>query len=287
MIDIQAASKGLELGEDGIWYSAETENISYPKDSNQACYAVEENSFWFRHRNNCILSSVKTYPPEDNGTIFDIGGGNGFVASGLSSAGFEVALVEPGITGASQAKKRGLKNVICATTNTAKFKPQSLPAVGLFDVIEHIEDDLAFLKSIKGLIKKGGYLYVTVPSYPFLWSDEDIIAGHFRRYTLESISDVLKLAGFQIEFSSYIFRLLPLPTFILRTLPYRLGLSKEEKKGDYFHRDHMVKGGMIGKVLDSLLQPEIVNLNKKKSMLFGGSCLVVVKKGATNLRRDK
>lgn len=277
MIDIQTISKGLELGEDGIWYSEETENISYPKDSNQACYSVEENSFWFRHRNNSILSVIKTYPPENKGTIFDIGGGNGFVASGLSSAGFDVALVEPGITGAAQAKKRGLKNVICATTNTAKFKQQSLSAVGLFDVIEHIEDDLYFLKSIKKLIKERGYLYVTVPSYPFLWSDEDIIAGHFRRYTVKSISEVLKSAGFRIEFATYIFRLLPLPTFIMRALPHRLGLSKEKKKDDDFYRDHAVKGGVIGKALDLLLQPEIRNLNKKKSMAFGGSCLIVAK----------
>ena len=276
-MDIQSISTGLKLGEDGIWYSIDTEKISYPLDGNEACFAIEENSFWFRHRNKCIVSIVNAYPPNNNETIFDIGGGNGFVSFGLANAGFDVALVEPGVAGSSQAKNRGIKNVICATTNTAKFKPHSLPAVGLFDVIEHIEDDLAFLQSIKGLMKKEGCLYATVPSYSFLWSEEDVSAGHFRRYTLESISEVLKTAGFQVEFSSYIFRFLPLPVFLLRTLPYRIGLSKGERKTNNISRDHTVKDGIKGKILDSLLQSEIENLNKKKPMMFGGSCLLVAK----------
>jgi SAM-dependent methyltransferase len=277
MVDIQAISTGLQLGDDGIWYSTDIESISYPSEGNDSCFAIEENSFWFRHRNNCIASVVKSYPPENNGTIFDIGGGNGFVSLGLANSGFNVALVEPGKVGASNAKQRGLSNVICATTNTAKFIEHSLPAVGLFDVIEHIEDDLAFLKSVRELMKKNALLYVTVPAYSFLWSAEDVFAGHFRRYDLGSILNVLQLAGFQVEFSSYIFRFLPIPVFLLRTMPYKLGLSKTERISNTTSRDHAVKGGAMSDILDSILQSEINNLNNRKAMPFGGSCLIVAK----------
>jgi len=277
MIDIQSISAGLKIDEDGIWRSIDTENVSYPSDGNASCFSIEENSFWFKHRNDCIVATVNAFPPKNKETIFDIGGGNGFVSLGLASAGFDVVLVEPGAIGSSHAKNRGIKDVICATVNTAKFKQHSLPAIGLFDVIEHIEDDVAFLRSIKELIKEEGYLYATVPSYSFLWSGEDISAGHFRRYTLEGITSVLKSAGFKIEFSSYIFRFLPIPVFLLRTLPYRLGLSKGARNTDKISRDHAVKGGIGGKLLDSLLQPEIEHLRKKNPMKFGGSCLIVAK----------
>lgn len=277
MADIKSISTGLKLGKDGIWYSKDTERISYPSDGNEACFAIEDNSFWFRHRNNCIVSIVSSFPSNNKKTIFDIGGGNGFVSLGLINAGFDVVLVEPGRTGSSIAKSRGIKNVICATTDTAKFKQHSLPSVGLFDVIEHIEDDLAFLQSVNRLLEKGGYLYATVPSYSLLWSNEDVSAGHFRRYTLEGISDVLELAGFQIEFSSYIFRFLPFPIFLLRALPYRLGLSKGEKKSSDISRDHTVKRGASETILNLLLQTEIKYLTNKKKMMFGGSCLIVAK----------
>jgi SAM-dependent methyltransferase len=277
MVDIETISSGLQLGDDGIWYSKDIEDISYPAEGNDSCFAIEDNSFWFRHRNNCIASVVNSYPPESNGTIFDIGGGNGFVSSGLASSGFNVALVEPGEIGAANAKKRGLSNVICATTNTAKFNQHSLPAVGLFDVIEHIEDDLTFLKSIKGLMRKNARLYVTVPSYSFLWSAEDVFSGHFRRYDLGRIVKTLQLAGFQVEFSSYIFRFLPIPIFFLRSIPHKLGLSRAARSSDATSREHAVKGGVIPAILNPILQSEINNLNNRKAMRFGGSCLIVAK----------
>ena len=277
MVDIHLISTELILGDDGIWYGPDNQNISYPSEGNENCLAVEDSSFWFRHRNNCIVSIVKSYPPEDNATIFDIGGGNGFVSLGLTNAGFDVVVVEPGRVGAFNAKKRGLKNVICATNETAKFKQHSFPAVGLFDVIEHIEDDLSFIQSIRRLMKKGGRLYATVPSYSFLWSAKDVLAGHFRRYDLEDISNVLISAGFEVEFSSYIFRFLPIPVFLLRTLPYKIGLSKSVRKAKNISSDHAVKVGVIPNILRSILQKEIKELNNKRAMRFGGSCLVVAR----------
>jgi SAM-dependent methyltransferase len=277
MVDIQSISAGLRLDEDGIWYAQDNQDISYPSGGNEGAFAVEDGSFWFRHRNNCIISIVKNYPPEGNGTIFDIGGGNGFVASGLVDAGFDVALLEPGKTGALNAKMRGLKNVICATTDTANLKQNSLSAVGLFDVVEHMQDDLSFVQSIRNILKENGRLYVTVPSYSFLWSEKDINAGHFRRYTLKGISNLLEFAGFKVEFASYIFRFLPIPIYLLRTLPYKLGLSKAEVSVESGSRDHAEKGGVIADTLSSILRLEINNLDNRKAMRFGGSCLLVTR----------
>lgn len=277
MLDIKSISSGLKLDDSGIWSSHEIYDISYPTEGSESCFSVEDSSFWFKHRNNCIVSLVKSYPPGDSETIFDIGGGNGFVSMGLANAGFDVALVEPSRVGAINAKSRGIENVICATTDAAKFRQHTLSAVGLFDVIEHIQDDLSFLKSIRGLLKKGGRLYATVPSYSFLWSGEDISAGHYRRYTCEAITDVLRSAGFEIEFSSYIFRFLPIPVLLLRVLPYRLGWPMNRKPEQTSARDHAVKGGLLTHFLKFLLQSEIRNIDKNKAMRFGGSCLIVAK----------
>ena len=166
MTDIEQISTALKLGENGIWYSPENESVSYPSEGNDRCFAVEDHSFWFRHRNGCIVSAVRAFPPVNHGAIYDIGGGNGFVTRGIAEAGFDVALVEPGAEGCVNAKQRGIENVICATTATAGFRPGALPAVGLFDVIEHMEDDLAFLQSINALMQSGGHLYATVKGTP-------------------------------------------------------------------------------------------------------------------------
>ncbi len=278
-IDIESISTGLELGKDGIWYSEDSREVSYTANGHSACFAIEDNSFWFRHRNNCILSTVERFPPEDGGPIVDIGGGNGFVASALAAAGFEVALVEPGHAGAANARRRGLETVICATTDGARFKPASLPAVGLFDVIEHVEDDAAFLASIRELMRPGGRLYATVPAYRFLWSAEDVEAGHFHRYTRQGICHRIERAGLDVEFASCIFRFLPIPIALFRALPYRLGLSRTGGKKKRLARDHVARGGAVARLLDLLLAAEIDNLRHGAAMRFGGSCLVVAKRG--------
>jgi hypothetical protein len=62
----------------GIYYAGSSEKVSYPDSGNDNCFEIEENSFWFHHRNNCIIEMIRNYPPTGNGPIFDVGGGNGF-----------------------------------------------------------------------------------------------------------------------------------------------------------------------------------------------------------------
>jgi SAM-dependent methyltransferase len=273
-MNIGAIAANLRLGEDGIWYSRQDEAISYPADGNDSCFTLEDQSFWFRHRNRCIASVVRSFPPA--GTIFDIGGGNGFVARGLNDAGFDVAVVEPGPAGASNAKQRGIETVICATTDTAGFAPSSLPAIGLFDVIEHVADDGGFLRSMRVLLVSGGLLYATVPAYSFLWSKEDDDAGHMRRYRLQEISDALRTARFEIEFASYIFRPLPLPILLLRSIPYRLRLAKKRGAAEIV-RDHVPASAWVARAIDAVFDPEIRRLDARRAMAFGGSCLIAAR----------
>ena len=183
----------LEQGEDGIWYAPEREPVSYLEGGNEVCFEIEEDSFWFKHRGACLAAVVRRFPP--SGAIYDIGGGNGFVARTLLDAGFDTVLVEPGESGARNAARRGIGTVICATLATAKFSPNSMPAAGIFDVLEHVENAGDFLGEIHRCLVPEGRLYITVPAFPWLWSDDDVVAGHYRRYDREDISGVLAAAG--------------------------------------------------------------------------------------------
>lgn len=235
--------------------------------------AVEDSSFWFQHRNNCILALIRKYPPR--GEIFDIGAGNGYVAQGISDAGFSSVVVEPGPCGARAAKERGLKHVVCASLADAGFRQGSLPAVGLFDVVEHIEDDTLFMRDIYAVLADSGRVYATVPAYSWLWSAEDIIAGHYRRYTAGSIESLLTAAGFEIDYLTYIFRILPVPIFLLRALPSRFGFANFGSQDvERIKRDHEAGGGLTHRLIEKLLRSEPKIIEQAKVMKFGGSCLI-------------
>ena len=275
MIDIPAIADGLVPGPDSIWVSRSRGEISYPEEGNQNCLALEEDSFWFAHRNRCIQALMGCVPPP--GAVLDVGGGNGYVAMGLQQAGIPVVMLEPGWEGVQNARRRGVSRLICSTLEDAGFRPGSLPAVGMFDVLEHIQEQDTFLRQIQALLAPRGRLYLTVPAYNLLWSADDDYAGHYRRYTPGSLRAVLNAAGFRVLFSSCIFFMLPLPIFLARAVPSRLGLRKQKAWSQY-QQEHRGQPGLAGRALNALLKWEENRLRKGRAISFGGSCLVAAEK---------
>ena len=268
-------ARNLVLDPKGFWIARQDQALSYPEEGNSLCFSLEEDSFWFRHRNEVIISTLRRLPP--GGTFFDIGGGNGFVACGLEKAGFPTVLVEPGRAGAENAKRRGLQNVICATTDTAGFAPGSMDAIGLFDVVEHIEDHAGFLSGMRKLLRPGGRIYITVPAFQMLWSSEDKFAGHFRRYTRGSLARVLHGAAFEVEYTTCFFWFLPMPVFLMRSIPSRLGL-RGKPTVQSARKEHTAGGGGIsGKAVGAALSAELNWLRKGHALPIGGSCLAVAR----------
>lgn len=272
--DLSGYANGLEF-KNGIWFSKLKKEIYYPHEAHDEYFQLEEKSFWFIHRNNCIIEAVKNFPP--GGFIFDIGGGNGFVSYGLEKCGIRTYLIEPGIEGIINAKKRELKNLICSSFEDAHFKENSLPAVGLFDVFEHIEDDVVFISKLRDVLVSGGRLYLTVPAFNILWSGEDDYANHFRRYTIKGIGNKLKSANFEIEYETYIFSFLLIPIFLFRSIPYRIFKkgthSKEETQKQFLDQGRLKK-----KMLNKMFKIELLKIRNKKNIGFGSSCLLVAKK---------
>lgn len=275
MPEIAGLAENLVLGPDGVWVSRTQTGISYPEEGNLNCLALEAGSFWFAHRSRCIEAVVRRLPPP--GMLFDVGGGNGYVAMGLRQAGFDVALVEPGRKGVENARTRGVSPLVCSTLEDAGFRPASLPAVGIFDVLEHMAADEDFLRTLHRLIAPGGRLYLTVPAFQALWSADDDYAGHHRRYTLAGLRERLGQAGFRVEYASYIFFFLPPPIFLFRSIPSKLGLRKQEE-WDRYQQEHEAKPGAAGKILERVLAWELARVRAGRTLPFGGSCLIAAQK---------
>lgn len=272
---IAPLSSSLSLNNEGIWISSAATPVAYPADGNANCYHLEDASFWFHHRVECILAALRRFPPP--GPLLDVGGGNGYVAQRLLAAGFYTALLEPGQVGAANASRvRHIPEVIQAAFEDAAFPPASLSAVGLFDVLEHIPDDVAFLKMICTTLQPGGRLYATAPAHPALWSASDVYAQHFRRYQRCMVT---ALAGGQFDlcYFTYYFGALLLPIFLFRTLPYRL--RPEEQAGLLTgETEHGIKGGFSVRLLSVLLNWELRRIQRGTRLPWGASCLWVLEK---------
>ena len=238
---------------------------------------LEDESFWFRHRNNCIVAAVGQYPPA--GCILDVGGGNGYVARRMIDEGFRAAVLEPGEEGALNAKlRRRVPEVFCVSLKDSGLPGNSMAAIGLFDVLEHIEDDRRFLKRVWRVLKPGGMLYMTVPLHSWLWSLSDIVAGHYRRYSHRRIVELIG-AQFELLLCTSIFGALVLPVLALRVGPFRLGLARERNVLSAAS-EHGVSGGLMAKLLDRFLRREVDDAALARRRRLGTSCLLVARKRA-------
>lgn len=276
-IDISKFAENL-VNNNGVWSpSQDQDKISYPEDGNSVCYQIEDSSFWFNHRNKCIESCLKIF--HDKGSIFfDIGGGNGFVAKGLQARGYNVCLVEPGLEGIKNAKLRGVRNLIHATLESGSFKESNLTSVGAFDVIEHIEDDARFVSNLNSYLKPGGKLFLTVPAANWLWSVNDEIAGHYRRYTIGSLSALLEDNGYKLDYISYMFKPLVYPLFFMRTIPSKLGLINLENARAKTLKHHTQKARNSQSSIDKMLRKEYQKIATQQMIKSGTSVIAVATK---------
>jgi SAM-dependent methyltransferase len=143
----------------------------------------------------------------------EIGCGTGYVLAGIANAMPQFAMH------ASEVSSSGLPFAAQRVPQAALFQmdARAIPfaahfdCIGLFDVLEHIEDDAAVLAQVHGALRDGGGLIITVPQHRFLWSIYDEHAHHVRRYAASELRAKVLQAGFRIVMmTSFVSLLLPL-----------------------------------------------------------------------------
>ena len=63
--------------DNNIYTLGKSTTVSFPEDGYERCFALEDDSFWFKYRNQCISLAVTRY--SKGAVFFDVGGGNGKV----------------------------------------------------------------------------------------------------------------------------------------------------------------------------------------------------------------
>jgi ubiquinone/menaquinone biosynthesis C-methylase UbiE len=254
----------------------ESQGVEYPEDGAELTAQVEAVSFWFRHRNAVLSTLLERHAP--NGTLWDVGGGNGFQALCFQQQGRSVVLVEPGAAGCRTAQKRGVHRIVQATLESLHLPSSSVAAVSLFDVIEHLADPMRVLIECMRVLRPGGRVYVTVPAYGWLWSEEDLYARHQRRYTRSQLEQELRSSGFALEYLGYYFQPLVIPILLARALPYRLAAWRQSHAEPKMNPDEHAPGGTLQRILEAGLSNELAAIKRGRQLKFGSSLLAVAVK---------
>jgi SAM-dependent methyltransferase len=216
-----------------ILYSGVTMTASQPSYDEkffEPLHAIEEKHFWFRSRNQLIGGLIEKYcSPTLSKTLLgmEIGCGTGNVLKYLNGrfSGQCILGMDLFREGLVFAALRGNSCLIQADIHHSPFK-QEFDWIGLFDIIEHLDDDVLVLQDTAALLREDGKLLISVPAFPVLWSYFDVAGKHKRRYTTRSLQEACQKAGLELIFSSYTNALIFPILWVVRRV-FQLGKAPE------------------------------------------------------------
>jgi SAM-dependent methyltransferase len=166
---------------------------------------TEESHWWFAGRRAVLASLIAGLDLPADARILEIGSGTGGNLAMLSRFG-RVSALEMNATARSIAERKtngrfDIRAGLCPTE--IPFHGEKFHLVCLFDVLEHIAQDVDTLVAARELLAQGGRVMLTVPAYRWLWSAHDEVLHHERRYSTAELRAKISAARLSSEKMTY------------------------------------------------------------------------------------
>ena len=186
--------------------------------------ALQKEHWWFVARRDVIRSLMKMQMDESSTSkVLEIGCGVGGNVGLLSQWGHYcgIDMHKPAIDYCAEEFPQFEFQCTRVEDISQEFSSDKFDSVYILDVLEHIHDQVAILKSVQNYLSHDGKILLTVPAFQFLWSPHDEFVHHVRRYTKDGLRKVLESAGYKVERISY-FNSILFPLALIQRLGMRL-----------------------------------------------------------------
>lgn len=164
---------------------------------------LDQQHWWFIGRRAVVLGLLeRALAGRRPARALDLGCGPGGFLPGLAQRCEHLVAADSDfqslVTLAPRESASSAPNRVLLGAQALPFAGGSFELVCLFDVIEHLDDDLGVLREVHRILAPGGLVALSVPAYPWLFSNNDRVAMHRRRYTRATLAGALGEAGFEL-----------------------------------------------------------------------------------------
>jgi SAM-dependent methyltransferase len=179
--------------------------------SDEEAIRIEDSLWWVVGRMAIIARHIeRAVELGPVSRIADIGCGSGGNLRLLAEYA-PVIGVEPSEALARRARSRGVADAVFRESALELEECRNVDLFTMFDVLEHIDDDVGFLATLRERARPGHRLVASVPACPFLYGEHDRLLHHYRRYSARAFRAVLEGAGYRVASTDYfMFFLFPL-----------------------------------------------------------------------------
>jgi SAM-dependent methyltransferase len=165
---------------------------------------LDERHWWYRARREVLHALIsRLVRPPSNARILEIGCGTGHNLPMLQRFGQVDALELDEQARALAERRLGRAVMNSPLPELEGVSERHYDLVGTFDVIEHVDDDRAALRSIALRLKPGGKLIMTVPAHQWMWSAHDVVNHHKRRYSRGALKQLVEESPLRLESIGY------------------------------------------------------------------------------------
>lgn len=251
----------------------------FPDNGFEILYQSEEKNFWFKVRNKIIGNVITRYLSLQS-CILEVGCGTGYVSRYLKKMGYHVECADLFFAALRFCKERDAGDYYYQCNLSDQIFIEEFDAICAFDVLEHINDDVAILKNMHAALKPDGILFITVPADRHLWSAMDIYAEHKRRYSLQELREKIEDNGFKVKKISYFMTLLYPFILLARKISLRTGNMNDENVKKQIQKDAMSElqpNGIINSMFFLIFSLEVPLINTI-ALPFGSSLLCIAVK---------
>ena len=145
---------------------------------------------------------LRQFEPYLGPTVIEVGAGIGTFSEYLlgSPKVQQLITVEPAMNTLPHLRERFKRNPSVQVLSgylSDHYTTLAANAVAAVNVLEHVEDDTAFLSEARAAVVPGGHLLLFVPAIPAIYGSLDKVFEHFRRYTKPSLRKVIEDAGWK------------------------------------------------------------------------------------------
>lgn len=146
-------------------------------------------------REACIADVTSDWPP---GRFFEAGAGTGHMSSLFLERGFTGVAHDLGDSSRDliRARFKGHEQRMTVVDDVDELADGTFDYLFAFEVLEHIEEDVAVLSRWAAKLRPGGRLLVSVPAHQRKFGASDAMVGHVRRYERKQLRELFERAGF-------------------------------------------------------------------------------------------